>query len=131
MTSLAHDAGRLMRHGRQPRTAAERRSDTAWLLSFAVQVPRDLKALVRRVSPVFKEVDGTGLTRSAWMLSRASDDIHEPEHVQGLLKDLREARQAKSRQGLEALNAVHIEVCLPSVHQLRPHLGSLRVCVCA
>lgn len=47
-----------------------------------------------------------------WMSSKisASEDIPSPERVEGLLKDLREARQAKTRQGLEALNSVHIEV---------------------
>ena len=35
---------------------------------------------------------------------RASDDLEDPEKIRSLLKDLREARQAKSRQGLQLLN---------------------------
>ena len=31
-------------------------------------------------------------------------DLEDPEKIRSLLKDLREARQAKSRQGLQLLN---------------------------
>ena len=43
----------------------------------------------------------------------ASDDVPSSDRVRSLLKDLREARQSKTHQGLEALDAVHVEVrCL-------------------
>lgn len=35
---------------------------------------------------------------------RASDDIYNPDKLRSLLKDLREARQAKSREGLRKLD---------------------------
>lgn len=34
----------------------------------------------------------------------ASDDLEEPDRLRSLLKDLREARQAKSREGLRVLD---------------------------
>ena len=41
---------------------------------------------------------------------RASDDIPSPDKVRSILKDLREARQSKSREGMEVIDAVHVEV---------------------
>lgn len=41
---------------------------------------------------------------------RASDDIPNPERIRSLLKDLREVRQGKAREGLEHLNPVELNV---------------------
>jgi hypothetical protein len=43
----------------------------------------------------------------------APDDIMRCDEVRVLLKDVREARQSKMREGLSALNPIHLEV--------RPH----------
>ncbi|SGY39916.1 BQ5605_C003g02294 [Microbotryum silenes-dioicae] len=48
----------------------------------------------------------------------ASDDIAQPDKVRLLLKDIREARQAKVRAGLAALNPIHLAM---------PNLASLEV----
>ena len=40
----------------------------------------------------------------------APDDIPSPERIRSLLKDLREVRQGKAREGLEHLNPVELNV---------------------
>ena len=42
----------------------------------------------------------------------ASDDLENPEKLRSLLKDLREARQAKSRDGLKTLDHSELSVSL-------------------
>jgi len=42
--------------------------------------------------------------------SSASDDLQNPEKLRSLLKDLREARQAKSRDGLKDLDHSELSV---------------------
>jgi GINS complex subunit 2 len=41
---------------------------------------------------------------------RASDDLESSDKLRSLLKDLREARQAKSREGLDKLNYSELSV---------------------
>ena len=41
---------------------------------------------------------------------RASDDLENPDKLRTLLKDLREARQAKSRDGLKTLDHSELSV---------------------
>lgn len=41
---------------------------------------------------------------------RAADDIQDTDKVRSLLKDLKEARQAKSREGLDQLNRGELSV---------------------
>lgn len=41
----------------------------------------------------------------------ASDDLQNPDKIRSLLKDLREARQAKSREGLRKLDHLTLGVC--------------------
>ena len=45
------------------------------------------------------------------MLYSASDDFQNPEKIRSLLKDIREARQAKSREGLVKLDHIALSVC--------------------
>ncbi|KAI6130333.1 hypothetical protein EDD16DRAFT_1081779 [Pisolithus croceorrhizus] len=57
------------------------------------------------------------------ILDAAPDDVQNAEKVRSLLKDLREARQAKSREGLAKLD--HSELSLPNlcsmeINELRP-----------
>lgn len=57
------------------------------------------------------------------ILDIAPDDVQNAEKVRSLLKDLREARQAKSREGLAKLD--HSELSLPNlcsmeINELRP-----------
>jgi hypothetical protein len=40
----------------------------------------------------------------------ASDDLQNPDKIRNLLKDLREARQAKSREGLRKLDHISLSV---------------------
>lgn len=44
------------------------------------------------------------------MIHSASDDLVNPDKLRSSLKDLREARQAKSREGLRALDHVQLSV---------------------
>ena len=41
---------------------------------------------------------------------RAPDDLHNPDKIRSLLKDLREARQAKSRDGLGQIDHSDLSV---------------------
>ncbi|KDQ64364.1 hypothetical protein JAAARDRAFT_52317 [Jaapia argillacea MUCL 33604] len=57
------------------------------------------------------------------LLDVASDDMQNPDKIRSLLKDLREARQAKSREGLQKLD--HSELSLPNfcsleINEIRP-----------
>ncbi|KIJ69975.1 hypothetical protein HYDPIDRAFT_78200 [Hydnomerulius pinastri MD-312] len=57
------------------------------------------------------------------ILDVASDDVQNAEKVRSLLKDLREARQAKSRDGLAQLD--HSDLSLPNlcsmeINEIRP-----------
>ncbi|KAH7930694.1 Psf2-domain-containing protein [Leucogyrophana mollusca] len=57
------------------------------------------------------------------ILDVASDDIQNADKIRSLLKDLREARQAKSRDGLQKLD--HSELSLPNlcsmeINEIRP-----------
>ncbi|KAF4620039.1 hypothetical protein D9613_005267 [Agrocybe pediades] len=58
------------------------------------------------------------------ILDVASDDLDNPDKLRSLLKDLREARQAKSREGLRTLD--HSELSLPNlcsmeINEIRPY----------
>ncbi|KDN39630.1 GINS complex, PSF2 component [Tilletiaria anomala UBC 951] len=44
------------------------------------------------------------------LLETASSDIPDSDQIRGLLKDLREARQAKVISGLSAINSAHLEM---------------------
>ena len=48
------------------------------------------------------------------LLDVASDDLENPDQVRSLLKDLREARQAKSREGLKHLDHSELGVRDPA-----------------
>ncbi|KAG8879921.1 DNA replication protein psf2 [Tulasnella sp. 332] len=53
----------------------------------------------------------------------ASDDLDSPEKIRSLLKDIREARQAKSREGLRMLDHVHLRmrnICAMEINEIRP-----------
>ena len=68
--------------------------------------------------PVYRNQQGfTGCVRTKRLSPpsisfpyRAPDDIHSPEKIRGLLKDIREARQAKSRDGLAKLDPDLLDV---------------------
>ncbi|PPQ77659.1 hypothetical protein CVT25_011094 [Psilocybe cyanescens] len=58
------------------------------------------------------------------ILDVASDDLENPDKIRSLMKDLREARQAKSREGLKTLD--HSELSLPNlcsmeINEIRPY----------
>ncbi|KAF9006593.1 hypothetical protein BDQ17DRAFT_1407820 [Cyathus striatus] len=60
---------------------------------------------------------------SKLLLDVASDDLENPDKLRSLLKDLREARQAKSREGLKKID--HSELSLPNlssmeINEIRP-----------
>ena len=44
--------------------------------------------------------------------NRASDDVTNPEKVRSLLQDIREARQAKSREGVSKLDHSELSVSI-------------------
>ncbi|KDE05090.1 hypothetical protein MVLG_04530 [Microbotryum lychnidis-dioicae p1A1 Lamole] len=66
----------------------------------------------------FSDLPRDYLEVSKILLEVALDDIAQPDKVRLLLKDIREARQAKVRAGLAALNPIHLAM---------PNLASLEV----
>ncbi|SCV67257.1 BQ2448_5903 [Microbotryum intermedium] len=69
----------------------------------------------------YLEVSKILLEVQSWIIyahNSASDDLAQPDKVRLLLKDIREARQAKVRAGLAALNPIHLAM---------PNLASLEV----
>ncbi|KXN88630.1 DNA replication complex GINS protein PSF2 [Leucoagaricus sp. SymC.cos] len=75
-------------------------------------------------NPAFSELPFRYMEISKVLLDVASDDLEHPDKLRSLLKDLREARQAKSREGLKQLD--HSELSLPNlsameINELRPY----------
>lgn len=75
-------------------------------------------------NPAFTELPFRYMEISKVLLDVASDDLENPVKLHSLLKDLREARQAKSREGLKQLD--HSELSLPNlsameINELRPY----------
>ncbi|GAA6026483.1 hypothetical protein JCM10207_002517, partial [Rhodosporidiobolus poonsookiae] len=70
----------------------------------------------------FSDLPRDYLEVSKVLLEVASDDVPAPDRVRLLLKDIREARQAKVREGLAAVNAVHL--AMPNLSTLE--LSELR-----
>lgn len=57
------------------------------------------------------------------LLDVASDDLENPDKLRTLLKDLREARQAKSRDGLKTLDYSELSLpnlCSMEINEIRP-----------
>ncbi|KZS98083.1 Psf2-domain-containing protein [Sistotremastrum niveocremeum HHB9708] len=57
------------------------------------------------------------------LLDVASDDIESPDKIMSLLKDLRDARQAKSREGLRKLDGIALSLpnlCAMEINEIRP-----------
>ncbi|KAF9076996.1 Psf2-domain-containing protein [Rhodocollybia butyracea] len=57
------------------------------------------------------------------LLDVAPDDIQNIDKIRSLLKDLREARQAKSREGLDQLNREELSLsnlCSMEINEIRP-----------
>ena len=50
------------------------------------------------------------LHSTATIYGSASDDLENPDQIRSLLKDLREARQAKSREGLRHIDHSDLSV---------------------
>lgn len=59
------------------------------------------------------------------LLDVASDDLEQPDKLRSLLKDLREARQAKSREGLKQLDHSELSVYSLPLLWLFPQLTRL------
>lgn len=57
------------------------------------------------------------------LLDVAADDLQSPDKIRTLLKDLREARQAKSREGLKKLDHIALSLgnlCSMEINEIRP-----------
>ncbi|KAF9448979.1 Psf2-domain-containing protein [Macrolepiota fuliginosa MF-IS2] len=75
-------------------------------------------------NPAFSELPFRYMEISKVLLDVASDDLEQPDKLRSLLKDFREARQAKSREGLKQLD--HSELSLPNlstmeINEIRPY----------
>ncbi|ORX96194.1 GINS complex, PSF2 component [Basidiobolus meristosporus CBS 931.73] len=60
------------------------------------------------------------------ILESASEDVPRSENVRKLLKDLREVRQSKAREGLTALNPDYLQMDnlgLMEINEIRPFFG--------
>ncbi|PPQ64630.1 hypothetical protein CVT24_008367 [Panaeolus cyanescens] len=81
------------------------------------------KLTLETTQPAFSDLPFRFAEISKVLLDVASDDLDNPEKIRSLLKDLREARQAKSRDGLKQLD--HSELSLPNlcsmeINEIRP-----------
>ncbi|KAI0920928.1 hypothetical protein AcW2_006053 [Taiwanofungus camphoratus] len=80
--------------------------------------------LTRETSqPKFSELPFRFAEVAKILLDVAPDDISNPDKIRSLLQDIREARQAKSREGLSKLD--HSELSLPNlcsmeINEIRP-----------
>ncbi|KAG2013305.1 DNA replication complex GINS protein PSF2 [Coprinopsis cinerea AmutBmut pab1-1] len=57
------------------------------------------------------------------LIDLASDDLENPDQIRSLLKDLREARQAKSRAGLSQIDHSDLSLtnfCSMEINEIRP-----------
>ncbi|KAH9927238.1 uncharacterized protein B0H18DRAFT_1084766 [Fomitopsis serialis] len=73
--------------------------------------------------PEFSELPFRFAEVAKVLLDVASDDISNPDKVRSLLQDIREARQAKSRDGVSKID--HSELSLPNlcameINEIRP-----------
>ncbi|KAK9716829.1 DNA replication protein psf2 [Basidiobolus ranarum] len=60
------------------------------------------------------------------ILESASEDVPRSENIRKLLKDLREVRQSKARDGLTALNPDYLQMdnlALMEINEIRPFFG--------
>ncbi|KAF9464882.1 hypothetical protein BDZ94DRAFT_1281778 [Collybia nuda] len=81
------------------------------------------KLSLETTKPEFSSLPFRFAEISKVLLDVASDDLENPDRLRSLLKDLREARQAKSRDGLKTLD--HSELSLPNlcsmeINEIRP-----------
>ncbi|BGP13065.1 hypothetical protein JCM10213_000931 [Rhodosporidiobolus nylandii] len=89
-----------------------------WLsVAFLEQVLKQ-----EQTDPNFSDLPRDYLEVAKVLLEVASDDLPSPDRIRLLLKDIREARQAKVREGLAAVNAVHL--AMPNLSTLE--LSELR-----
>ncbi|POY73444.1 hypothetical protein BMF94_3381 [Rhodotorula taiwanensis] len=71
----------------------------------------------------FSDLPRDYLEVSKVLLETAPDDLASPDRIRLLLKDIREARQAKVRDGLGAINPVHLgmpNISAMEIAELRP-----------
>ncbi|KZT05661.1 Psf2-domain-containing protein [Laetiporus sulphureus 93-53] len=80
--------------------------------------------LARETSqPEFSELPFRFVEIAKMLLDVAPDDVSNPDKIRSLLQDIREARQAKSQEGLSKLD--HSELSLPNlcsmeINEIRP-----------
>lgn len=87
-------------------------------------------------SPTFSPLPHYWVGVSSTLLASASDDIPNSNRIRALLKDIREARQAKILAGVGMINSVHLQMHNISAHEVAEirgffgtafgHLKSLR-----
>ncbi|KAF8915318.1 hypothetical protein CPB85DRAFT_1293888 [Mucidula mucida] len=74
-------------------------------------------------SPHFSHLPFRFAEISKVLLDSASDDLQNPDKLRSLLKDIREARQAKSREGAKDLDRSETtltRLCSMEINELRP-----------
>ncbi|KDQ21557.1 hypothetical protein BOTBODRAFT_182861 [Botryobasidium botryosum FD-172 SS1] len=74
-------------------------------------------------SPAFSALPFRFAEIAKVLLDVAADDLALPDKIRSLLKDLREARQSKSRDGLKKLDHIQLEManlCSMEINELRP-----------
>ncbi|KAI0650539.1 Psf2-domain-containing protein [Trametes meyenii] len=73
--------------------------------------------------PSFSEMPFRFAEVAKILLDVASDDLQNPDRIRSLLKDIREARQAKSREGLSKLDRNELmlpNLCAMEINEIRP-----------
>jgi GINS complex subunit 2 len=103
-------------------TCASQRSSYLDLRTRSIEV---LQAHLARetTQPEFSDLPFRFSEVSKLLLDVASDDLENPDKIRSLLKDLREARQAKSREGLDKLDhneLTLLNLCSMEINEIRP-----------
>lgn len=73
--------------------------------------------------PEFSDLPFRFAEISKVLLDVAPDDLENPDRLRSLLKDIREARQAKSREGLDQLDhneLTLLNLCSMEINEIRP-----------
>ncbi|GAA5965829.1 hypothetical protein JCM3765_001196 [Sporobolomyces pararoseus] len=76
-----------------------------------------------QTSQTFSDLPRDYLEVSKILLDLASDDLNQPDKLRLILKDIREVRQSKIREGLTAINSVHLgmpNLSTMEINELKP-----------
>jgi len=78
-------------------------------------LPFRFNEIAKVILDVYVQLTMTHCIKTNDSQTSASDDLENPDKLRSLLKDLREARQAKSREGIKTLDHSELSVSFPDL----------------